>query len=93
MTRNNAANAVATLASRAGIERRMTPHTLRHAAITAALRDAQDRASALWREARSPGLAAGAGDPSVAVGAADGAVSATVTPFGSETTLVHTRRW
>ncbi len=40
--------AVATLATRAGINRRMTPHTLRHAAITAALnagaplRDAQD---------------------------------------------------
>ena len=37
MTRNNVAAAVATLASRAGINRRMMPHTLRHAAITAAL--------------------------------------------------------
>ena len=36
MTRNNAAAAVATLATSAGITRRMTPHTLRHAAITAA---------------------------------------------------------
>ena len=36
MTRNNVAAAVATLATRAGIARRMTPHTLRHAAITAA---------------------------------------------------------
>jgi integrase/recombinase XerD len=48
MTRNNVAAAVATLATRAGIARRMTPHTLRHAAITAALnagahlRDVQD---------------------------------------------------
>jgi site-specific recombinase XerD len=33
MSRNNAAAAVATLATRAGIDRRMTPHTLRHAAI------------------------------------------------------------
>lgn len=47
MTRNNVA-AVATLATRAGITRRMTPHTLRHAVITAALnagahlRDVQD---------------------------------------------------
>jgi integrase/recombinase XerD len=37
MTRNNAAAAVATLAARAGITRRMTPHTLRHAAMTAPL--------------------------------------------------------
>jgi site-specific recombinase XerD len=48
MTRNNVAAAVASLAREAGIARRMTPHTLRHAAITAALnagahlRDAQD---------------------------------------------------
>ncbi len=48
MTRNNVAAAVASLATRAGINRRMTPHTLRHAAITAALnagahlRDVQD---------------------------------------------------
>jgi integrase/recombinase XerD len=48
MTRNNVAAAVATLATQAGITRRMTPHTLRHAAITAALnagahlRDVQD---------------------------------------------------
>ncbi len=48
MTRNNVAAAVATLATRAGIHRRMTPHTLPHAAITAALnsgahlRDVQD---------------------------------------------------
>ena len=48
MTRNNVATAVSTLAARAGIQRRMTPHTLRHAAITAALnagahlRDVQD---------------------------------------------------
>ncbi|MFO7779277.1 MAG: tyrosine-type recombinase/integrase [Nitriliruptoraceae bacterium] len=48
MTRNNVAAAVATLAARAGIQRRMTPHALRHAAITAALnagahlRDVQD---------------------------------------------------
>ena len=48
MSRNNVAAAVATLATRAGIARRMTPHTLRHAAITAALnagahlRDVQD---------------------------------------------------
>ena len=48
MTRNNVTAAVATLAARAGIQRRMTPHTLRHAAITAALnagahlRDVQD---------------------------------------------------
>jgi integrase/recombinase XerD len=48
MTRNNVAAAVASLAREAGIARRMTPHTLRHAAITAALnagahlRDVQD---------------------------------------------------
>jgi integrase/recombinase XerD len=48
MTRNNAANLVVRLATDAGIERRMTPHTLRHAAVTAALnagahlRDVQD---------------------------------------------------
>ncbi len=48
MSRNNAAAAVARLAREAGIARRMTPHTLRHAAITAALnagahlRDVQD---------------------------------------------------
>ena len=48
MTRNNAAAAVATLADRAGITRRMTPRTLRQATITAALnagahlRDGQD---------------------------------------------------
>jgi integrase/recombinase XerD len=48
MTRNNAATAVATLAAGAGITRGVTPHTLRHAAITAALnagahqRDVQD---------------------------------------------------
>ena len=48
MSRNNVAVAVATLATRAGIARLMTPHTLRHAAITAALdagahlRDVQD---------------------------------------------------
>ncbi|MEX0836291.1 MAG: tyrosine-type recombinase/integrase [Nitriliruptor sp.] len=48
MSRNNAAAAVATLAAHAGITKRMTPHTLRHAAITAALnagahlRDVQD---------------------------------------------------
>jgi integrase len=33
MTRKNVAAAVATLATRAGITRRVTPHTLRHAAI------------------------------------------------------------
>ena len=45
MTRNNVAAAVATLATRAGINRRMTPHMLRHAAITAALNaGAPDRA-------------------------------------------------
>jgi integrase/recombinase XerD len=48
MSRNNVAAAVASLAREAGIARRMTPHTLRHAAITAALnagahlRDVQD---------------------------------------------------
>ncbi len=48
ITRNNFAAAVARLARGAGIARRMTPHTLRHAAITAALnlgahlRDVQD---------------------------------------------------
>jgi hypothetical protein len=48
MSRNNVAAAVARLAREAGIARRMTPHTLRHAAITAALnagahlRDVQD---------------------------------------------------
>ncbi|MFO7959761.1 MAG: tyrosine-type recombinase/integrase [Nitriliruptoraceae bacterium] len=48
MTRNNVAAAVATLATRAEINRRMIPHTLRHAAITAAhnagahLRDVED---------------------------------------------------
>lgn len=48
MTSINVAAAVATLATRADIHRRMTPHTLHHAAITAALnagahlRDVQD---------------------------------------------------
>jgi integrase len=48
MTHNNVAAAVETLTTRAGINRRMTPHTLRHAAITTArntgahLRDVQD---------------------------------------------------
>lgn len=51
MTRNHVATAVASLAARAGIQRRITPHTLRHAAITAALNagahllDVQDLAS------------------------------------------------
>jgi integrase/recombinase XerD len=48
MTRNNVAALVAKLAHLSNIEKRMTPHTLRHAAITAALnagahlRDVQD---------------------------------------------------
>jgi integrase/recombinase XerD len=37
MTRSDAAAPVASLATQAGIRRRMTPHTLRHAAISAAL--------------------------------------------------------
>jgi len=54
MTRNNVAAAVATLAARAGITRRMTPHTLRHAAITAAQRRRAPARRAGLRPTRRP---------------------------------------
>jgi integrase/recombinase XerD len=45
MSRNNVAAAVARLAREAGIGRRMTPHTLRHTAITAALNASRPRSA------------------------------------------------